>query len=75
MATVAYNDNWYDTTIKFIKASRDLYQTQGQDFADPKDFTKFLDGMTKRIGKLQNEMFSKKKARVGVGKPRVQFGG
>jgi len=36
MASVAYNDKWYDTSIKFIKVSmkisflRQLYQKLGQ---------------------------------------------
>jgi hypothetical protein len=68
MASVAYNDNWYDSSIKLIKASKKLFKTQSLDIADPKTFSKTLDTMTKQIALMQNQMFTKKRARVGIGK-------
>ena len=74
MATVAYREKWYDSTAKFIQASKTLSKSQPPDFTDPKEFSKMLNTMTKQIVKMQNEMFSKKRTRVGIGKQTRKCG-
>ena len=67
MATVAYREKWYDSTAKFIQASKTLLKSQPPDFTDPEEFSKMLDTMTKQIVKMQNQLFSKRRTRVGTG--------
>jgi hypothetical protein len=67
MAAVAFKDNWYDSTIKFLRASKQLYENTKHIETYNNQFVESLHKMSSQIHKLHNAFLTQRRDRVGSG--------